>query len=447
MPNLAITIGTDGLQVAPGGSVSFNVEVRNLGSIVERYRCELVGLDQSWWSVTPAAIELFPQRDAEPARPGAPPSVGRFTVTVHPPRTSDAEAGVWPFGAKVTGEHDASSRLVEEGRIVVQPFDELTAQLRPEVVQGRLGATASVHLENHGNHPESIQLTGSDPTDKIRFTVRPAVTMLPAAGRTAAKVGLSLGGFRLLGSTETRPFSIAVRGSGGRAAPITLNGSFEKKALLPSGLPLAISTLVGLGLAGFAVWAAFLRVQPPAPTPPPTGQVLVATTVPTPAPATPAPTPQPTPSPTDAPTPSPTPSSTPSATPSPTPAPTARLGPSGELVPPGQLQSDDGRFRLSLLTDGSLALFRNSDGALLWVPPDHPPFVKVEMQASDGNLVFIAGDGSFAWTTGTGNPPHPGAYLELQNDGNMVISAPDGTPLWSSNQDCADSKRCTGSGS
>ena len=29
-------------------------------------------------------------------------------MTVHPPRTSDAEAGVWPFGAKVAGEHDAS---------------------------------------------------------------------------------------------------------------------------------------------------------------------------------------------------------------------------------------------------------------------------------------------------------------------------------------------------
>ena len=48
MPQLAITIRADGVQLTPGTTAAFSVEVRNLGAVVDRYRCELVGLDPSW---------------------------------------------------------------------------------------------------------------------------------------------------------------------------------------------------------------------------------------------------------------------------------------------------------------------------------------------------------------------------------------------------------------
>jgi hypothetical protein len=95
MSTLAITVNAPGVQVMPGQATSFTVEVRNLGQVVDRYRCEIVGMDPGWVSVSPASLELFPARelDERPGRGDAPPTVGRFTVALHPPRSAAATAG------------------------------------------------------------------------------------------------------------------------------------------------------------------------------------------------------------------------------------------------------------------------------------------------------------------------------------------------------------------
>ena len=58
MADLAISIEAGDRRVAAGGQLSFVVEVRNLGTVVDRYTCDLVGMDSTWWAVSPPAIEL-----------------------------------------------------------------------------------------------------------------------------------------------------------------------------------------------------------------------------------------------------------------------------------------------------------------------------------------------------------------------------------------------------
>jgi hypothetical protein len=53
MTPLAIDIRAEGVAVAPGNAVSFAVDVVNLRSVVDRYRCEIVGMPAGWWSVKP----------------------------------------------------------------------------------------------------------------------------------------------------------------------------------------------------------------------------------------------------------------------------------------------------------------------------------------------------------------------------------------------------------
>ncbi|HYU49182.1 MAG TPA: hypothetical protein VEO91_04520, partial [Candidatus Limnocylindria bacterium] len=167
MSSLAITLNAAGLQVMPGQAASFTVEVRNLGTVVDRYRCEMVGMDASWVTVTPASLELFPARELdERGRSDAPPTVGRFTVAVHPPRSAAALAGVWPIGAKVASEHDPANRLVEEATITLLPFGALDADLRPALMGGRFGASTALHLANRGNRPEAVTISGSDRAER-----------------------------------------------------------------------------------------------------------------------------------------------------------------------------------------------------------------------------------------------------------------------------------------
>lgn len=295
MPELAVTIQATGVLVAPGSSTSFTVEVTNLGTVVDRYRCEIVGMDPSWVSVTPASMELFPQAGDTRPRPDSPPSVGRFTVTLHPPRVPAAVAGPWPIGARVTSEHDPASRRVEETIVAILPFGALDAKLHPSIAGGRLGAKANIQVTNQGNRPEAVTILGSDPADKLSFEFRPPTANLGPGDSLGVVARLAGGGIKLFGGTETRPFKLDVRASSTDTDPQVLGGTFERRALVPSGLGAALAVIAALALGAVAV---FGLTRPPAPvaTPAPgaTPLVLVVTAPPTEAPTTAPPTAPPT---------------------------------------------------------------------------------------------------------------------------------------------------------
>lgn len=98
----------------------------------------------------------------------------------------------------------------------------------------------------------------------------------------------------------------------------------------------------------------------------------------------------------------------------------------GELQPGGEVKSADGRFRLTLQTDGNLVLY-GPQGAL-WSTGTHGCRVTRAIMQDDGNFVLYNGNFD-VWYSGThGNP---GSRLTVRDDGNVVISAPNGKPLWS----------------
>src|SRR6266581_1251892 len=282
MSSLAITLNAAGVQVMPGQAASFTVEVRNLGSVVDRYRCEIVGMDPGWVTVTPASLELFPAREPDDrARSDAPPTVGRFSVALHPPRSAAATAGAWPIGAKVVSEHDPANRLVEEATITILPFGALDADLRPALMGGRFGANTVVHLTNAGNRAEAVTIAGTDRAERIDFRIdRPILNLGP--GETVnVRLRLSGGDVKLVGGHDTRPFSLDVRAAAYDTPPVSLSGTYERKALIPTGLPVAVATILALGMGGLAIKQAFFNGDPAA-------NVGVLPT-PTTAPATPPP--------------------------------------------------------------------------------------------------------------------------------------------------------------
>jgi len=105
---------------------------------------------------------------------------------------------------------------------------------------------------------------------------------------------------------------------------------------------------------------------------------------------------------------------------------------------PGQsLYSCDGRFELTMQTDGNLVLYQVPITApALWNSATQGnPGAFARMQ-SDGNLVvYAAGATRSLWNSATqGNP---GAYLDVQTDGNLVIYNAGGTAsLWNSGTCC-----------
>ncbi|GAB3849597.1 beta-1,3-glucanase family protein [Dactylosporangium cerinum] len=107
----------------------------------------------------------------------------------------------------------------------------------------------------------------------------------------------------------------------------------------------------------------------------------------------------------------------------------------GQRLTAGQsLTSTNGRFRLSMQTDGNLVIY---DGASpIWatgtwnLPADRRP-TRVDMQA-DGNLVLYNDANQAAWASGSWGSGRVNPFVEMQNDGNLVIYHNGRNPLWAS---------------
>ena len=158
--------------------------------------------------MSPAALELFPERDAAPdgrSRPDAPPTTGKFNVTIRPPRSPEARAGDWPIGAKVQSEHDPADRAVEETVVTILPFGQLEADLVPSIVGGRLSASTILSVRNAGNRPESFETRASDKAKFLKFEFEPPTVALPAGEDQPVKLRVRPTKAILLGSSVTRP--------------------------------------------------------------------------------------------------------------------------------------------------------------------------------------------------------------------------------------------------
>jgi len=412
MPELSVAINAEGAQLVPGGAASVTVEVRNLGTVVDRYRCEIVGMDPAWVTVSPPSLELFPPREGS----DSPPSVGRFTVSIHPPRSSAATAGPWTIGAKVQSEHDPANRLVEEATVVFLPFGALEADLRPSLAAGRFGASTTLAVANRGNRPESVEISGSDRADKVAFDIRPTSLALAAGESTGVPIKLSSGGPKLVGGTDSRPFNLLVRAASADTPPVALSGTLEKRAIVPSGIPVAIATLIALGLGTFAVLSAFVFKPAATPSPPPASVAIVASPSPSPT-AKPTPSPSPTPSPTPSPSPSPSAAATTASgcPPSPIDAKYASLGGAGSFLG-AQLGCD------TAISDG--AKVRDFANGSIFLAPGASTAFALEKDLRDyWRKSLGAGSGSYGYPTGD-------SLADSNGDGGWSASFAGGKVWW-----------------
>lgn len=264
MADLAVSILSEGLRVAPGGQVSLIVEVRNLGSVVDRYSCEIVGMDAAWWTVTPAAMELFPERDAPAdgrARPDAPPTVGKFTVSIRPPRTPAARAGEWAIGAKVQSEHDPAGRAVEETVVEVLPFGQLEADLIPSQFSGRRSAATIVSVRNAGNRSETFDAAGSDKAKLLKYEFEPPSVALQAGEDQPIRLKVRPSKAILLGQPVMRAFTVDVHGDGPDTPPASLSGMMTQRSIVPPSTPKVLAGVLALAMAALALWGLFFKPQ------------------------------------------------------------------------------------------------------------------------------------------------------------------------------------------
>ena len=228
------------IAVEPGEEATCSVQVRNTGHVVDQFAVEVLGDARSWSDADPAVVNVLPGEEST--------AVVRF----RPPRSSDMPAGSVPFGVRVSSQEDPAGSVVEEGTVEVGTFTDIRIELVPSKARGRRQAKYEVAVDNHGNHPVTVDIDTAAPEENLRF--RPERTALTVDPGTTAFVALRVRPDErfLRGPDRPHPFQVRVTGAG--AEPAVAEGAMVQRPLLPKWLLPVLAALLAALLALVVLW-------------------------------------------------------------------------------------------------------------------------------------------------------------------------------------------------
>lgn len=235
--------------MAPGGTATTGLTVRNDGDIVEAYALEVVGECASWATVEPPRVSLYP---------GTSETV---TILLEPPRSAGVRAGEVPLGVRVLpAEHPESVRVLET-TVHVEEFHELHAELVPRRRRGWLRGRYRLAVRNRGNSPVEAGFTAGQAGEELGFAFGPAARRLEPGESAEAGLRVRTGKPVWFGAPVVWPFTVDAAESGdeegtrrdGGAAAAPLDAEFVQIPVFPRWLLAVLALLLALLFAWFAL--------------------------------------------------------------------------------------------------------------------------------------------------------------------------------------------------
>jgi hypothetical protein len=224
------TLDSPQISLEPGAEATVPLHIRNDGEIVEEYRLQVVGLGGSWTEVVPGIVSLYPGQSKTAA------------VEFRPPRSSAVPAGEFPYAVQVLPTEHPEDAVAPEGIFQLLPFHETTAELLPRQSRGFFGARHRVAVDNYGNVPIRVTLTGSDPGDLLRMSFREPTLDIAAGTVEFARVRIRARRTIWRGMPATHSFAVAVKPADG--PPVVLDGIHLQEPVLPRWIVKAVLLLV-----------------------------------------------------------------------------------------------------------------------------------------------------------------------------------------------------------
>ena len=241
--SLRAILSSSTLAVDPGSKVSAEVEVANTGEIVEDFRFEVVGPAAAWATVEPAEVALFPGDS------------GKAKVIFAPPRHPTTRAAELPFGVKVTPVNEPGASVVEEGRLTVTRFVEVSAEVMPEATRGKFHGKLGVVVDSLSNVPTVVALRGQDATGRLGVRAKPASATIGPGEAALFKVKVKPHHKIIRGTAQSHRYKLVAEPEGGD--PVKKDATHMQRSVLPRGsLPIA-----GLAIVALVVLM-LLRPQP-----------------------------------------------------------------------------------------------------------------------------------------------------------------------------------------
>ncbi|MEW2119964.1 hydrolytic protein [Streptomyces sp. NPDC005474] len=191
-PGLDIPVVT----VAPGGTATTSLTVRNDSDIVEAYSLEVVGDCAAWTIVEPARVSLYP---------GTSETV---TIRLQPPRSPAIRAGELPLAIRVLPNEHPDAVRVPETTVHIEEFHELRTELQPRRRRGWLRGRYRLAVRNEGNTPVRVGFTAGQAGEELAFAFKPAEPTLEPGESTEVGLRVRTGKPVWFGSPVVWPFTV-----------------------------------------------------------------------------------------------------------------------------------------------------------------------------------------------------------------------------------------------
>lgn len=149
--------------VIPGEEAEVELVVTNTGGVVDSFTVEVLGDPAAWAVVEPSGLSLFPGQ-SETAK-----------LRFRPPVDPGLTPGPRPYAVRIVSNEDPQRPRVEEGVLAIAGVPVLSADLSPRTgrARGKRAGKYQIALDNRGNAPVLVDLTGYDAQDLVDVTVAP----------------------------------------------------------------------------------------------------------------------------------------------------------------------------------------------------------------------------------------------------------------------------------
>lgn len=226
--------------VTPGGEAFSEVRIQNSGTVVDQFTLEIVGDASAWAVVQPAVVALFPGAGL----------VAR--IKFKPPKAPWVSAREILFGVRVRSREEPRASVVEEGTIVVGPFQDTSIELTPQTARGSWVARAQLSLNNRGNVPIHARLTARSPDRSLNFSITPHALSAEPGRTTFASICIRPHHRFLIGPPKLKPYNVQIHQT--QESTRTVDGSMQQEAVVPTRFVPAVIGLTAVVLLAIALW-------------------------------------------------------------------------------------------------------------------------------------------------------------------------------------------------
>ncbi|MFF4369373.1 hypothetical protein [Streptomyces sp. NPDC001594] len=239
------TLGEEVTEVEPGGSATCSVKLFNDGTVVDSFHLDVLGDAKDWAKVSTPEVRIFPGE------------VETVEIEFSPPRKAEVKQGRTGYALRVMSQEDTDRSAIVEGFVEVAGYQEVELELLHRTLRGSRSARGRVAVDNLGNSPVTVRLTGADDDGKLRFRFPPPVTVAGGTTRVVSYRLVPRDRF-LRGENRTHVYRIQAKGGGEKSEAA---GSLVQPAMLAPWMPKALLLAVGAAIVAFLLLPTFFKAD------------------------------------------------------------------------------------------------------------------------------------------------------------------------------------------